>query len=102
MQKIVIRVRGSLGLKLASDESEKGSAVSDTDSSATARVEDAETLNRSGLICAADAFIKTPHIKIATPAHTTASKRLRKAKALLLIGFALFGQSNPNKSTNEA
>jgi len=87
MQKIVTRVRGSFGLKLSSDESEKGSAVIDTDSSATARVEDAETLNRSGLICAADAFVKTPHIKIATAAHTTASKRLRKAKALLLIGI---------------
>src|SRR5882672_2145218 len=99
MQKIVMRVRGSLGLKLASDESEKGSAVSDTVSSATARVEVSDTLKSNGLVCAAKALLNAPQTRAAKLAHSTATKRLHKAKAHLLIGFALFSHVNSNKST---
>src|ERR1700686_32643 len=81
-----MRVRASLGLKLPSDESEKGSALIDTDSSATARVEAAETLINVGLgLGAADTGIKAPAKIIARPAHTDARKRLLEAKARFLI-----------------
>ncbi|MFS8086346.1 MAG: hypothetical protein ACMG6H_12010 [Acidobacteriota bacterium] len=90
MQKIMIRVRGSLGLKLDTDVTEKGSAVIDTDSSATARVELAETLNNSGLVwVAADTLLELPITSAAKLAHTTATKLLRKAKAHLFIGVLL-------------
>ena len=71
-----MRVRGSLGLKLLSDESEKGSALIETDSSTTARVEAAETLINVGLMLgAADAGETAPKKITARPAHTNAAKR---------------------------
>ena len=87
MTNSVMRVRGSLGLKLPSDDSEKGSALIDTDSSTTARVEAAETLINVGLMLgAADAGAKAPLKIIARPAPTNATKRLLEAKARFLIG----------------
>src|SRR5213594_1795624 len=53
MQNSSMRVRGSFGLKFASELSEKGSALIETDSSATARVDVAETLNKTGDCCGA-------------------------------------------------
>jgi hypothetical protein len=83
----VMRVRGSFGLKLASDDSEKGSALIDTDSSATARVEPADMLINVGLrLGAAEAGATAPHIIRDTTAHTVATKRLPEAKARFLIG----------------
>jgi len=69
-----MRVRASLGLKLPDDESEKGSALIETDSSATARVDPAETLISVGLV-AADAGAMAPQNTTARPAHTNARKR---------------------------
>jgi hypothetical protein len=83
----VMRVRGSLGLKLPSDESEKGSALIDTDSNATARVEPAETLIKVGLrLGAAEADPTAPHAIKAIPAHTIARSCLLAAEARYLIG----------------
>jgi hypothetical protein len=84
MQKTVMRVRGSAGLKFAAPFKVKGSARIDTDSSATARVELDDTLNNDG---AAEAL---PHKSAATPAHKIDTKHLRKAKARILIGRSLF------------
>src|ERR1700693_2003245 len=83
-----MRVRGSFGLKLPSDDSENGSPLIDTDSSTTARVEPAETLINVGLMLgAAVACAKAPHTNAVRPAHTSGIKRLHEAKARFLIGL---------------
>ena len=100
MTKRVMRVRGSLGAKLASDDSEKGSALIVTDSSATARVEPAETLINVGLrLGAAETGARAPHNNMATPAHTLAAKRLLEAKARFLIGVCSLCQKQYQQST---
>jgi len=87
MQNNSMRVRGSFGLKLASEFKKKGSDLIVTDSSATARVELAETLKIVGASCgAADAIVNALQRKAARPAHTTAAKHLREAKTRFLIG----------------
>jgi len=90
-----MRVRSSLGLKFRSEFSEKGSARIETDSSTIARVEVAETLNNSGLLWVATDTLAAPHMNAARPAHTVARKRLREAKALILIRVFSLGQTIP-------
>src|SRR5437870_7953248 len=86
MQNSVMRVRGSLGLKLPSELSENGSVLIDTDSSTTARVEDDETLINTGLaLGAADASVKAPHTNAGRPAHASKTKRLRQANKGVFI-----------------
>jgi hypothetical protein len=102
MQNKVMRVRGSFGFKRAPAFRENGSAVSDTVSSATARVEVSETLKSNGLVCAPKALMKAPQTSAAKLAHSIAPKRLRKAKARLLIGIGSLSQQHFNESTNEA
>jgi hypothetical protein len=86
IQKRVIRVRGSDGLKLASELSEKGSAVIDTVSRATARVDDDDTVNNEGGIAGAaregDAAAQTTTSRLAKPTKATT---LRRANARILI-----------------
>ena len=84
MQNSVTRVRGSAGLKLASELSENGSAVIDTVSSATARVDDDETVNKEGGIAGA-ANDMPAQIEISKPTKTTKATTLPKANALILI-----------------
>ena len=84
----VMRVRGSAGLKLPSEFNEKGSLRIETDSSTTARVEVDETLNTAGPALGAAETERNPPPNItAKLAHQRKPKRLRKAKAPLLIGF---------------
>jgi hypothetical protein len=72
----------------------EGSALIDTDSSATARVEPAETLISVGLtLGAADAGARAPQRIIASPAHTNATKRSLEAKARFLIGVCSLCQT---------
>ena len=85
MQNSVMRVRSSLGLKFRSEFSEKGSARIETDSSTIARVEVAETLNNSGLLWVAPDVLEALVMNAARPAHTIPKKRLREAKARILI-----------------
>ncbi|PYS56934.1 MAG: hypothetical protein DMF76_23580 [Acidobacteria bacterium] len=94
MQNSVMRVRSSLGLKFRSEFSEKGSARIETDSSTIARVEVAETLNNSGLLWVAPDVLEAPHMNAARPAHTVAAKRLREAKARILIRVFSLSQDN--------
>src|SRR2546425_996136 len=101
MQNRVMRVRGSLGLKSVSEFSEKGSARIETDSSTIARVEVAETLNNSGLLWVAPEVLEAPHMNAARPAPTVARKRLREAKARILIGVFSLNQTI-STSDNEA
>ena len=89
-----MRVRGSLGLKFP-ELSEKGSARIETDSSTIARVEVAETLNNSGLLWVAPDVLAAPHMNAARPAHTVAKKRLREAKARILIRVFSLNQTIP-------
>jgi len=96
MQNRVMRVRSSLGLKFRSEFSEKGSARIETDSSTIARVEVAETLNNSGLLWVAPDVLAAPHMNAARPAHTVATKRLREAKARILIRVFSLNQNNSN------
>ena len=84
MQKSVMRVRGSAGLKFPSEFSVKGSARIETDSSATARVELDDTVNNEG--GAADAAAAE---KVTKLAQKTATKHLRTAKARIFIGSFL-------------
>src|ERR1051325_9070741 len=87
MQKRVMRVRGSFELKFAAEIKEKGSARIETDSSTTARVEVADTLNRSGLLWVAPtALAQIREIKIVTTAKTRIAKCGRQEKARSLIG----------------
>jgi len=80
-----MRVRGSAGLKFPSDESEKGSLRIDTDSSTTARVDDAETLKTDGpVLGAATPRLKAPQTTTTTLALTTEKIR-HKAKARILM-----------------
>src|SRR2546430_13851014 len=95
MQNRVMRVRGSLGLK-SLELSENGSALIDTDSSTIARVEVAETLNNSGLLWVAPEVLEAPHMNAARPAHTIARKRLREAKARILIRVFSLSQTISN------
>src|SRR5882762_4212404 len=103
MTNSVMRVRGSFGLKLAAEESENGSALIDTDSSATARVEPAETLISVGLTPgAADAGARAPQRIIASAAHTNATKRSLEAKARFLIGICSLCQTRYKRNRHEA
>jgi hypothetical protein len=99
----VMRVRGSLGLKLPSDEIEKGSDLIETDSSATARVEAAETLINVGLMLgAADAGNTPPPRMTARPAHMNARMRSLEAKARFLIGLCSLCQKRKRTNRHEA
>jgi len=87
MQKSVMRVRGSAGLKFAAPFNVKGSAFIDTESSATARVEVEDTVNSEGeMLGAARAAAAHRAIKLAQKIET---KHLRTAKALIFIGSFL-------------
>jgi hypothetical protein len=69
MQKTVMRVRGSFGLKFSAELRENGSARIETDSMTTARVEVAETLKSCGLFwIAPNAFAKAPQPKMSRSA----------------------------------
>src|SRR4029453_4159708 len=79
--KRVMRVRGSFGLKLPSDDSENGFLLIDPDSSATARVEPADTLINVGLtLGAAVAGANAPHTNAVRPAHANTIRRSHHAK----------------------
>ena len=85
-----MRVLGSAGLKLPSELNVKGSARIETDSSATARVDDAERVNNDGGIPgAATAGKNAAHIKAVKLAQQNEMKRLRIVKARILIGSFL-------------
>lgn len=71
MQKSVMRVRGSAGLKFPSELSVKGSARIETDSRATARVEDEDMVNSEGETLAANIAENDPQANTAKTAHTT-------------------------------
>jgi hypothetical protein len=87
MQKSVMRVRGSAGLKFPSEFSVKGSARIETDSSATARVELDDTVNNEGeMPGAANAAAAQ---KVSKPAQKIETKHLRTAKARIFIGSFL-------------
>jgi hypothetical protein len=80
-----MRVRESDGLKLLSELREKGSVVIDTVSSATARVDVDETVNKEGEIAGAanaDVAAQRQTSKQAKPIKATT---LRKANAGILI-----------------
>jgi hypothetical protein len=86
MQNSVMRVRGSAGLKFVSALSEKGSACIDTVSSATALVDDDETVNKEGEIAgAANDGDVAAQTKTSRPAKPTKATTLRKANARILI-----------------
>jgi len=90
MTKSVMRVRGSLGVKFDSAESEKGSDVIETDSRATARVDPAETLIKVGLLLVAARVGATAPMEIsARPTHRNDAGRLPKPEAQVFIGYAL-------------
>jgi hypothetical protein len=92
MQKSVMRVRGSFGLKFPAEVKEKGSARIETDSSTTARVEVADTLNRRGLDWVVPtALAQIREIKIVTTAKTSIAKCGRQEKARSLIGGRSIG-----------
>jgi hypothetical protein len=80
-----MRVRESDGLKFASELSEKGSAVIDTVSSATALVDDDETVNKEGEIAGAANTDVAAQQQISKPAKPTKATTLRKANARILI-----------------
>src|SRR5947207_14166420 len=95
MQKSVMRVRESLGLKFPTEFNEKGSARIETDSSTTARVEVADTLNTSGLFWGApNALAKAPDMRAVNTAETKLPKCRRKATARSLSGFLVFKVNN--------
>jgi hypothetical protein len=79
-----MRVRGSAGLKLASELSENGSAVIETASSATALVEDDETVNKEGEIAGA-AKVSAAQVEISKPAKLTKAATLPEANARIVI-----------------
>jgi hypothetical protein len=85
MQKSVIRVRGSEGLKFPSELSVKGSARIETDSRATARVDVDEIVNNEGETLAANIAEKDPQASTARTAHTTETKQSHTAKARIFI-----------------
>src|SRR5437867_8683083 len=86
MQNSSMRVRGSFGLKFASELSEKGSALIETDSSATARVDVAETLNKTGDGCGAAETL--PNVTNTVRAEqATAANLLDQPLAQFLIGI---------------
>ena len=87
VQKTVIRVLGSAGLKFPSEFNEKGSARIDTDSSATARVEVDETVNNEGEMPGAANTVAEQ--SIAKPMHRIETKHLRTAKARVFMGRLL-------------
>ena len=90
VQKSVMRVRGSFGLKFPAEFNEKGSARIETDSRATARVEVADTLNTSGLFWGApNALARAPDIRAVNTAEAKLPKCRRKA-ARSLSGFSGF------------
>ncbi|HEX3231602.1 MAG TPA: hypothetical protein VHQ95_21670 [Pyrinomonadaceae bacterium] len=87
MQNSVMRVRGSAGLKFPSEFRLKGSARIETDSSATARVEVDDTVNKEGeMLGAADVTAAQKVTKLAQKIET---KHLRTAKARIFIGSFL-------------
>ena len=80
-----MRVRESDGLKFVSELSEKGSAVIDTVSSATALVDDDETVNKEGEIAgAANTDVAAPQ-QISKPTKPTTATTVPKANARILI-----------------
>src|SRR5881394_366445 len=85
IQNSVMRVRESDGLKFVSELSEKGSAVIDTVSSATALVDDDETVNKEGEIAGAANTGVAAQQQISKPAKPTKATLLRKANARILI-----------------
>ena len=86
-----MRVRESFGVKFPSELRENGSARIETDSSTTARVEVADTLNTSGLFWGApNALVKAPDMRAVNTAETKLPKCRRKAKARSLSGFLVF------------
>src|SRR6059058_4631316 len=94
MQNSSMRVRGSFGLKFASELSEKGSALIETDSSATARVDVAETLNKTGDGCGvADALPSVTNMVRAEQA--TAANLLDQPLPRFLIGIRSFVEHLP-------
>ena len=90
MQNTSIRVRGSLGLKNASEFSEKGSALIDTDSSATARVEVEETLNKTGDGWTAAKAAPPMAVMTITEYSTAMSGRAQQETLFLINGLALY------------
>ena len=81
-----MRVRGSAGLKLVSELSEKGSACIDTVSSATALVDDDEMVNKEGEIAgAANDGDGDVAAQTSTPANPNEATTLRKANARIFI-----------------
>jgi len=87
MQNSVIRVRGSVELKFASEFRLKGSARIETDSSATARVEVDDTVNKEGEILGAAGV--TAAQKVTKPAQKIETKHLRTVQARIFIGSFL-------------
>ena len=84
-----MRVRGSFGLKFASELSEKGSALIETDSNATARVDVAETLNKTGDCSGAAAAL--PQMTSNVRAKLAIAANLSdQPLAQVLIGVALY------------
>lgn len=81
-----MRVRESVGVKLVSELREKGSAVIDTVSSATALVDDDDTVNKDGEIAGAandeDVAAQRQTSKLVKPIKATT---LRKANARIVI-----------------
>jgi len=81
-----MRVRESDGVKLVSELREKGSAVIDTVSSATALVDVDETVNKEGEIAgAANDLEAVAPIKTSEQANPVKATTLRKANARILI-----------------
>lgn len=97
-----MRVRGSLGLKLLSAESEKGSDVIETDSRATARVETAETLINVGLLVIAKAGAAAPREISVRPALRNDARRLPETKARVFIGLCSLRYRPIRSNRNEA
>jgi hypothetical protein len=84
MQNSVILVRGSAGLKLPSEFNVKGSARIDTDSSATARVDDEDTVNNDGVTAGAPKAFAAHRSN--TAAQQIRMQQLRASKARVFIG----------------
>ena len=88
MQNSVTRVRGSAGLKFPSEFSVKAQHVIDTDSSATARVEVDDTVNREGRN-AGSGRRQPQRTRLTKLAQKIETKHLRTAKARIFIGSFL-------------
>jgi hypothetical protein len=87
MQNSVMRVRGSVELKFPSEFRVKGSARIETDSSATARVEVDDAVNKEGEMLGAAGV--TAAQKVTKPAQKIETKHLRTVQARIFIGSFL-------------